>query len=370
MPWIDSLQEAERVMVICNACRYCEGFCAVFPAMERRRILSEQDLKYLANLCHNCRDCYYACQYAPPHEFDLNVPRALGELRLDTYRGFSWPSFFGGLFRRNGLNLSLITALSTTIILLLTFVVQGPSVVFSAHLGENAFYRVIPYALIVIPLSALGLFILANLFIGFITFWRETGGNMRALVDPGANLCALWDALRLKYLDGGGQGCNYPDERFSHIRPWLHHFVFYGFILCLASTTVAAIYEHFLHWSAPYPFWSWPVVLGTVGGVALLIGTGGLLYLKQRMDRIPTTPRLLGMDVGFLVLLFLMSLTGLLLLVLRETQAMGILLVVHLGIAVGFFITLPYSKFVHSVYRYAALLRNAIEQSQEEDFRG
>ena len=26
-----------RVMQICNACRYCEGFCAVFPAMERRR---------------------------------------------------------------------------------------------------------------------------------------------------------------------------------------------------------------------------------------------------------------------------------------------------------------------------------------------
>lgn len=369
MPLVDSLQEAERVMAICNACRYCEGFCAVFPAMERRRILSNQDLKYLSNLCHNCRDCYYACQYAPPHEFDLNVPKALGELRLDTYRAFSWPGFFAGLFQRNGLALSLITVLSITIILLLALVVQGPSVIFSAHLGENAFYRVIPYVLIVIPLSALGLFILATLFIGVINFWRETGGNVRDLVEPGANLRALWDAVRLKYLDGGGHGCNYPDDRFSHIRPWFHHLVFYGFMLCLASTTVAAIYEHFLHWGAPYPLWSWPVVLGTVGGMALLIGTGGLLYLKWRMDRAPATPRSLGMDIGFLVLLFLTSLTGLLLLVLRETPAMGILLVVHLGVVVGLFITLPYSKFVHSIYRYAALLRNAIEQSQEEGSR-
>ena len=41
-------------MEICNACRYCEGFCPVFPAMEQRRAFSDGDLGYLANLCHNC----------------------------------------------------------------------------------------------------------------------------------------------------------------------------------------------------------------------------------------------------------------------------------------------------------------------------
>ena len=34
-------QEVARVMQICNACRYCEGFCAVFPAMTRRRHFNE-----------------------------------------------------------------------------------------------------------------------------------------------------------------------------------------------------------------------------------------------------------------------------------------------------------------------------------------
>jgi citrate/tricarballylate utilization protein len=265
MPSTDFLKEAERVMVICNACRYCEGFCAVFPAMELRRTLSRQDLKYLSNLCHNCRDCYYACQYAPPHEFDLNVPKALAELRLETYRDFTWPGFFGGLFQRNTLALSLITALSIVVILLLVLALQGPSKVFSAHLGENAFYEVIPYWLIVIPISVLGLLILATLLIGVIHFWGETGGKVRELMDPVPHLRALWDALRLKYLEGGGHGCNYPDDRFSQVRRWFHHLVFYGFMLCFASTTVAAVYEHFLHWGAPYPLWSWPVVLGTVG---------------------------------------------------------------------------------------------------------
>ena len=366
MPSANLLKEAERVMGICNACRYCEGFCAVFPAIELRRTFTDQDLKYLANLCHNCRNCYYACQYAPPHEFAMNVPKSLAELRLDTYKEFGWPTSFTGLFRRNGLAVSLITALSVTMVLMLTLVFQGTSVVFSTHLGENAFYAVIPYLLMVLPISALALFTLASLLKGVGNFWFETGGKLGELADPLANVRAIWDVLRLKYLDGGGYGCNYPDDRFSMVRRWFHHLVFYGFMLCLASTTVAAVYDHFLDRCAPYPFLSWPVMLGTFGGVALLIGTGGLLYLKGRMDRVPATPRAFGMDVGFLVLLFLTSFSGLLLMVLRETPAMGTLLAVHLGLVVGLFITLPYGKFVHSVYRYAALVRNAIEQSRQE----
>ena len=67
--------DARRAMEICNACRYCEGFCAVFPAMTLRREFTDGDLNYLANLCHNCRGCFYSCQYAPPHEFGVNVPK-------------------------------------------------------------------------------------------------------------------------------------------------------------------------------------------------------------------------------------------------------------------------------------------------------
>jgi citrate/tricarballylate utilization protein len=48
----DALREADRLMTICNACRYCEGLCAVFPAMEMRRTFAAGDLNYLANLCH------------------------------------------------------------------------------------------------------------------------------------------------------------------------------------------------------------------------------------------------------------------------------------------------------------------------------
>lgn len=365
MPSNELLKEAERVMVVCNACRYCEGFCAVFPAMELRRIFAEQDLKYLSNLCHNCRSCYYACQYAPPHEFSLNVPRTMAELRMQTYQEFTWPKSLLSLFRHNGLAVALITAFSVAIVMLLTFALQDPSAIFSVHLGENAFYKVIPYELMVVVFSALGIYVLAALTMGLVNFSRATGGKLADLGEPQANARALRDALQLKYLDGGGHGCNYPDEKFSYIRRWFHHSVFYGFLLCLASTTLAFFYHHVMHWTAPYALGSLPVILGTLGGISLLVGTGGLLYLKQRMDTEPAAPNAFSMDIGFLILLLLTSLTGLLVLIVRDTPAMGTMLSLHLGFVVAFFLTIPYGKFVHAIYRYAALVRNATEQIRE-----
>ena len=77
--------EVARQLQICNACRYCEGFCAVFPAMTRRLEFAKADAHYLANLCHGCGACLHACQYAPPHEFAVSVPRAMARVRARTY---------------------------------------------------------------------------------------------------------------------------------------------------------------------------------------------------------------------------------------------------------------------------------------------
>ena len=98
MPERELFAQAEFNMQVCNACRYCEGFCAVFPAMERRLTFAKADLRYLANLCHSCGACYYACQYAPPHEFHVNVPRNFAQVRAETYRRYAWPGFLASLF--------------------------------------------------------------------------------------------------------------------------------------------------------------------------------------------------------------------------------------------------------------------------------
>ncbi len=68
------------------------------------------------------------------------------------------------------------------------------------------------------------------------------------------------------------------------------------------------------------------------------------------------------MDVAFIAMLFLTGLTGLVLLVLRATPAMGTLLALHLGVVFALFITMPYGKFVHGIYRFVALVRYARER--------
>ena len=360
------VDDGARQMTICNACRYCEGYCAVFPAMEQRRIFTKADLTYLANLCFDCRDCYYACQYAPPHEFGVNIPKLMSELRTDTYREYTWPTIFSGLFKYNALAAGVITAASMIIILGLVLAYQGSAVLFGVHLGEGAFYRVVPFIAMTVPPSLVALYGLAVFTIGALRFWRETQGSVVELVDFSALWRATKDAFGLAYMKGGGAGCTYPDENFSLSRMWFHHLVFFGFMLDLAATTIAAFYDHFLGWQAPYPYFSLPVVFGTVGGLMLVVGTIGLLYLKWQSDRDPAHANMFSMDVAFLVLLFLTSFTGLLLLGFRETTAMGVLLVVHLGVVAGLFLTLPYGKFAHVVYRYAALVRFSIEQRRVE----
>ena len=41
---------------------------------------------------------------------------------------------------------------------------------------------------------------------------------------------------------------------------------------------------------------------------------------------------------------------------------MGTLLAIHLGVIAAFFLMIPYGKLAHVVYRYSALVRNAVEQ--------
>jgi citrate/tricarballylate utilization protein len=198
------------------------------------------------------------------------------------------------------------------------------------------------------------------MFMGARNFWRDAGTTGVATRAIGE---ALWDILSLKNLGGGGHGCNDRDESFSMTRRYLHHFMFYGFLLCFAATCVATVYHHFLGWEAPYSLLSLPVVLGTLGGIGLLIGTVGLFAMKLIDDPAPKAKKLLGMDVAMLVLLALSALTGLVLLALRSTGGMGVALAVHLGVILALFLVLPYSKMVHGVYRSAALLRYAVERT-------
>ena len=352
--------EVARQLQICNACRYCEGFCAVFPAMARRlQVDSKADLNYLANLCHNCGACLHACQYAPPHEFAVNVPQAMAKVRLETYTDFAWPAAMGSLYKNNGLTVSLATAFGLALFLVLTLLATGKLV--HEPLAGN-FYAVFPHNTLALMFGAVFGFAVLALGIGVTRFWKEITPGAASAVALGE---ATHNVLGMKYLDGGhGQGCNDEDDRFTLRRRRFHHLTFYGFMLCFAATSVATLYHYLFNWQAPYGYTSLPVLLGTVGGIGLLIGPAGLLWLNLHRHASHGDAAQKPMDRGFIALLFLISLTGLALLAWRDSPAMAVLLAVHLGTVMALFVTLPYGKFAHGVFRSAALLKFTIEKRQ------
>ena len=206
-------------------------------------------------------------------------------------------------------------------------------------------------------------FSLIAISVGIIDFWR---GISAGAISASTAVEATHDALTLKYLGGGhGDGCNNEDDAFSLWRKYFHHFTFYGFMLCFASTSVATIYHYFFDWHAPYALSSLPVILGTLGGIGLLVGPVGLLYLNLQRNSAHGDASQKPMDRAFIVLLFLISASGLLLLAYRDSAAMASLLAIHLGFVMGFFLTMPYGKFAHGLYRVAALLKNSIEKRQK-----
>jgi citrate/tricarballylate utilization protein len=359
--------EAARVLQICNGCRYCEGFCGTFQAMTRRLEFPQADLHYLANLCHNCGACLHACQYAPPHAFAVNVPRAMAQVRRETYSAYAWPAALGGLYQRQGLTLSLALAASLALILMLGVAAQGSwsQLLWHQPLAGD-FYKIFPHHLMVALFAPVFVFALVALGVGVARFWRaQDPGRLPPGEQRQARAEAAGHALSLTYLGGGhGEGCHDEDDAFTERRRRAHHLTFYGFLLCFAATCVATLYHYLFGWVAPYSFSSLPKLLGMTGGIALTIGTAALWRLNLRRHPSHGDPAQRPMDRGFIALLFGTAVTGLVLTLARGTGALALLLCIHLAFVMALFATLPYGKFAHGVYRGAALLKWAIERRQ------
>lgn len=357
----DRFKKAKRDMEICNSCRYCESVCPVFPQITQYRTFDEAKINYLANLCHNCKACYHGCQYAPPHEFAVNIPKTFSEIRVDSYTRYAFPRAFGKLFANNATVVSIMIALCIFLLFVGGIALNNGGSLWVPYNGEGSFFQVIPLSLMSgVPLVVCT-FVMVVFVVGFVRFWRDNGDELSDLKDISLWVLALKSVATMKHLNGGdnAHGCNHVDDRFQHNRRWYHQAVMYGFLLTFLSTSIASFYHYVLGISAPYDYFSLVVITGTVGGILIVIGCVGLMSIKMKTDPKPVSQQLLGMDYAFIISLALVSFTGLILLAFRETALMPTLLCLHLGFVLAFFALMPYSKFVHSLYRLAALLKYA-----------
>ncbi len=347
-----SIDEARRQTAICNACRYCEGFCAVFPAIQRHRQFNLHDVVHLANLCHNCRACHYSCQYAAPHEFAINIPATLAEIRVDSWERYATPKFMATAFQRHAVPIALMLVVAFTFFMLLIGLLpdSNPEAV--------GFYRYLPHTLMVLVFTPAFLFPLFTIAMSIRRYWIDTGGTRLHTRHWRSSFAEM---VSMRNLAGGqGQGCNFEQtDHFSNARRYLHQLTVFGFLLCFASTSSATVMHYFFDLPAPYAWYTLPKLFGVSGGVALTVGCAGLAMLKLRADTELGAKNVWGAEMAFVLLLGLTGFTGLVLYAVTGTALVGIALAVHLGFVLTLFLLLPYSKMVHGFFRVAALLREA-----------
>ena len=357
----DLFEEAGRQLNICNACRYCAGYCPVWPALELRRELTKGDITHLANLCHDCRDCFTACMYTVPHVFALNPPKVFAEVREVTYDKYLWPQQVPRWLRgRSGLAIGSLVVLG--VLLLLTGITNGFGALTRA--GEGSPYDVIGHAVLLAAAGLPALWSVGVMLRAMILYWRDTHGPLRDLANLRAWALTLSQVARLSHQTGGAEGCSYEDNKPSGARRIHHQLVLYGFLLTFLATVSAGFMENVLGDLPPYGYLSVPVVSGTVGGIMTIAGCLGLLRLKPRGDYRQTTPTTRGADVALIWALIALNVTGLAVLVLRTTSLFGPVLIVHLLTVLVAFAIAPYTKFVHWVYRMLAMVKDNLERSR------
>ncbi|TKD13391.1 FAD-dependent tricarballylate dehydrogenase TcuA [Rhodobacter capsulatus] len=336
-PETEPFAEAKRALNLCNSCGFCTGLCAVFPAAQGRPDLSRGDLRHLAHLCHDCRSCVHDCQYAAPHDFAVNLPATLAALRRADYRE----------------PLGLLKGVFATCCLLpplLLLILQPFERVFGLHTGPGAFYALIPHPVMAGATAAVMGLAALLLLLRLALFWQAGRGPVR--VDLAALRRGLIDALTLRNLDD----CEDRRGPTGRLRRLAHHLLAGGFGLTFLAT-VAGYVAHASGHLAPYPLLSPPVILGTTGGVAML---AGLALMALRPDPLKT-PAMARSDRFLRAQLAMLAGTGLVLLALRDTPAMGLLLAAHLGTVAGAVLCLPFGKLSHGGWRLISLIRAAAE---------
>ncbi|MCY4153301.1 MAG: tricarballylate utilization 4Fe-4S protein TcuB [Aestuariivita sp.] len=351
--------EAQRQIQICNSCRYCEGYCSAFSSITQNLAFADGDITQISHLCHNCRSCYYACQYVDPHEFAINLPQALDEVRSKNYEAYAWPSSLAVYFHRRSEFVVSSILLGIVVVALVSWLLTP-----TAGVG---FYSVMSHATMLALFLPVFIIPCLSLTIGVRAYWRDVGGERVALRHVWA---AVKHMVSLRNLRGGhGDGCNFERrERFTMRRRYAHQAIFFGFLLCFAATASGTVLHYVFDRAAPYPLISVPKLFGITGGVLLVFGCAWMLKLKAFAAKELSDPRHLGADNAVIWLLGLTSLSGLALYALGNTTIMPVLLIVHLGLVMGFFVITAYSKMSHGLLRGAALLRDA--QCRDSDRNG
>lgn len=336
----DSLQK-------CFQCATCSVVCGVspehrpFPRKEmlwaqwglKEKLFADPDLW----LCHRCNDCSVHCpRGASPGD-------VMAAVRDRCIQHYAVPRFLGQAFRRGGL-VPLLLAIPALLLLgaILGFGDLTPQ-------GDVEYSHFFPHTALIIFFTGFTALTAIAIVTSVIRFWRD----LERQAPPGRR-----DSLVASVVSGAKEILSHRQFRECtqrHSRSWSHLLTFYGF-LGLLFTTGAVVASKYVFQYYPIDWWH---PLKWIGNFSTLVIFTGLTWiLVERLRGGEHAEKSTVYDWSFILILYLVVITGIITEVLRFANVAGpayAVYFVHMVVVFFLLVYVAYSRFAHMIYRTVAI---------------
>ena len=340
----------------CYQCGTCSVVCPVTPDVQafprkemvwaqwglKDRLLQDADVW----LCHQCNECSTSC---PRDAMPGDLMAAVRSYQIQHYAAPKVLSKVTGSPKY--IPMAFVPPVILTV-LLLVFAVIIPEGGFEFPEGNVLFENFIGHIYIDI-FSVVGLgFAAVVMSTGAVRFWR---GIVQSEPDHPAIRESFTKSLVLSLVDIATH-TYFRLCKANKPRGHAHMGILYGFLLLIVATTLAFIWTTILGKELSLPVWNPIKIIGNVGGIALLVGLTWVVW--RRLSRRNEAGRSVYFDWYFIGVLYLVTITGFVVEVVRYANLREVsysLYLVHLVFYFMLFTYLPFTKFAHIIYRTLAL---------------
>jgi quinone-modifying oxidoreductase subunit QmoC len=347
----------------CYQCATCSVICPQspddrpFPRKEmiwagwglKDKLVSDPDIW----LCHHCGDCTTYCpRGAKPGE-------VLGAIRKQAIEHYAPVKFLAKAVNDKS---KLFTVLAIPVVILFVLALVTPAlnrILPESLMHEGAFGNFINTWLVDATFIAAALFAVWSAYKGITNMWADMKANSPKA--PAGNLMQSIIAVVTEILSHS----KFKDCDVNKGRSTAHMLTFYAFIGLAITTTIGFIIMYFTGETSVIGRMLWMMMkaIGNVSAVVLIAGAS-LLYLNRKAKD-ETSGLGTYFDWGFLTMIVLVGVTGLVAQILRMMGGVHntdpnilakAIYFVHLVTVFYLFAYAPYSKFAHIFYRTTALV--------------
>lgn len=335
----------------CYQCATCSAVCELGPAdapFPRRQMLWGQWglADRLASdpgvwLCHQCNDCTTHCpRDARPGDV-LQVVRAL------VVESLAWPRSLGRLVANAGKTWPMLFGVP----ILFWIALLGASGLLQPPTDFHAYDQIVPHSIIYAVFFPMSGFVALAAFVSGRRYW---GMMNEASSPPRSFLAGLWSTGVAVATHARFGSCGVA--RFRRVG---HLLLFWGFVGAAVTSGLLIFAIYVQGYELPLPLLHPYKLLGNISAVALVVGAG--ILAAARFSDHTKAGASTAFDSFFSTVVVLVIATGVVVELARlfvpTVPAIPVALyILHLGVVTTLFVTFPYSKFAHMLYRSLAMV--------------